>query len=101
MANIDDKKDAVRIGGGSSLSDQHEQTIERGDLINASGHVQELDRNFGLLQATGLGITVGNVCGYHPRRRDSIVFSPIPAQTYLGTDPLSAPYDIIVTPFSH
>ena len=29
-------------------------------LINASGHVQELDRNFRLINICGLGITAGN-----------------------------------------
>jgi hypothetical protein len=29
-------------------------------LINASGHRQELDRNFGLINICGLGITSGN-----------------------------------------
>lgn len=36
------------------------------ELINASGHVQELKRNFNLLSLTGIGLTVGNVwpaCG--------------------------------------
>lgn len=31
------------------------------DLINASGHVQELERNFNLLSLTGIGLVVGNV----------------------------------------
>ncbi|KAJ1324039.1 choline transport protein [Microdochium nivale] len=30
-------------------------------VINASGHVEELDRRFGLLSVAGLGLTVGNV----------------------------------------
>ncbi|KAL6246315.1 hypothetical protein RBB50_006551 [Rhinocladiella similis] len=34
---------------------------EVSDLINASGHVQELDRNFNLLSAAGVGLVVGNV----------------------------------------
>ena len=29
-------------------------------LINASGHRQELDRNFGLIHICGLGVTSGN-----------------------------------------
>ena len=28
--------------------------------INASGHIQELDRNFNLLSIAGLGVTAGN-----------------------------------------
>jgi choline transport protein len=34
---------------------------EVSDLINASGHVQELDRNFNLLSAAGVGLVVGSV----------------------------------------
>jgi choline transport protein len=34
---------------------------EVADLINASGHVQELDRNFNLLSAAGVGLVVGSV----------------------------------------
>ena len=30
------------------------------ELINASGHVQELDRNFNLLAAAGVGLVVGS-----------------------------------------
>jgi choline transport protein len=30
------------------------------ELINASGHVQELDRNFSLLAAAGVGLVVGS-----------------------------------------
>lgn len=37
---------------GTSISD---------DLINASGHVQELKRHYNLLSLAGIGITVGNV----------------------------------------
>lgn len=38
--------------------DSHITTEE---LINASGHVQELQRNFNLLSLTGIGLVVGNV----------------------------------------
>lgn len=34
---------------------------EVGELVNASGHIQEVDRNFSLLSLTGVGLTVGNV----------------------------------------
>jgi len=37
---------------GTSISD---------DLVNASGHVQELKRHYSLLSLAGIGITVGNV----------------------------------------
>jgi choline transport protein len=36
-------------------------TPEDGALINASGHVQELQRNFSLLSLAGVGLVVGNV----------------------------------------
>lgn len=35
--------------------------IEQKELINASGHIQELDRNYTLLSLAGQGIVVGNV----------------------------------------
>lgn len=52
-----DKKDENEHGelstrDGASISD---------DLVNASGHVQELKRQFSLLSLAGIGITVGNV----------------------------------------
>lgn len=31
------------------------------ELVNASGHVQELQRNFNLWSLSGIGIVVGNV----------------------------------------
>ena len=33
---------------------------DNNQLINASGHVQELDRNFSLLSLAAVGITVGS-----------------------------------------
>lgn len=38
-----------------------EAEVEYGELINASGHIQEVDRNFGLLSLTGFGLVNGNV----------------------------------------
>lgn len=35
--------------------------VDQKELINASGHVQELDRNYTLLSLAGQGIVVGNV----------------------------------------
>ena len=34
---------------------------EKAELVNASGHVQELDRHFNLLTLAGVGLVVGNV----------------------------------------
>lgn len=44
--------------------DNEPQAVEHGSstvVINASGHVEELDRRFNLLSVAGLGLTVGNV----------------------------------------
>lgn len=37
-----------------------EDGVEAGHVINASGHVQELDRNFGFLSICSVGIVTGN-----------------------------------------
>jgi amino acid transporter len=56
MSTTKDEKDAAPSDG-----DVHSPAAEVSDLINASGHVQELDRNFSLLAAAGVGLVVGNV----------------------------------------
>jgi hypothetical protein len=38
----------------------NEPVIETGEVLNASGHAQELDRNFSLLAVCSVGITTGN-----------------------------------------
>jgi hypothetical protein len=38
-----------------------DDTIGVGEVINASGHKQELDRQFSLLSICSIGITTGNV----------------------------------------
>lgn len=35
--------------------------VANGEFINASGHIQEVDRNFGLLSLAGFGLVIGNV----------------------------------------
>lgn len=45
----------------SQESPKHEQVAADGGLINASGHVQELNRNFSLISLAGVGLSVGNV----------------------------------------
>lgn len=47
------------------LRPSRDGALEEGDVdgdapINASGHVQELDRNFSLLSITAVGIVTGN-----------------------------------------
>lgn len=37
-----------------------EYGAEVGQVINASGHVQELDRNFGILSIVSVGLVTGN-----------------------------------------
>lgn len=38
-----------------------EDTIDVGEVLNASGHKQELERQFSLLSICSIGITTGNV----------------------------------------
>lgn len=45
----------------SAASSQAAPEDGGGALINASGHVQELQRNFSLLSLAGVGLVVGNV----------------------------------------
>lgn len=55
-AIADEKKEP--LPGGSAT--EFPLNTESSDLINASGHVQELDRNFNLLSAAGVGLVVGS-----------------------------------------
>lgn len=36
-------------------------TVDSNEVVNASGHVQELQRNFNLVSLVGVAIVVGNV----------------------------------------
>jgi hypothetical protein len=38
-----------------------DDTIDVGEVLNVSGHKQELDRQFSLLSICSIGITTGNV----------------------------------------
>jgi len=60
MANLKDEK-AVPDAGNDIHEAPQEGMIERNALLNASGHVQELDRNFNLVSLAGVGLVVGNV----------------------------------------
>lgn len=44
----------VPSSGAGAIEGSHE-------LVNASGHTQELERNFSLLSLAGVGLVVGNV----------------------------------------
>lgn len=46
--------------GDYGLKPATEPVVEVGEIINASGHVQELDRHFSLLSACSVGICTGN-----------------------------------------
>ena len=62
MADIKEEKGPVPAGDRSSLSDEQPiDSVEHGEMINASGHAQQLDRNFNLLTLAGVGLVVGNV----------------------------------------
>lgn len=55
------KIDHVGVEKSSGLSDRNEvATAEADGEINASGHRQELRRNFNLLSVCGVAITTGN-----------------------------------------
>lgn len=38
-----------------------DEAVTVGEVLNASGHKQELERNFSLLSVCSIGITTGNV----------------------------------------
>jgi hypothetical protein len=61
MAAIKDEKEAVRAASDRPSSEEHGHNIEVGELVNASGHVQEVDRTHNLLTLAGVGLVVGNV----------------------------------------
>jgi choline transport protein len=58
MANLQEKKEADGFVDDEVNS---QNDVAQGELINASGHVQEVDRNFGLFSLTGYGLVNGNV----------------------------------------
>ena len=61
MPDIKDEKDHIGATSDSTSNEQADVSIEQSELINASGHVQQLDRNFNLLTLAGVGLVVGNV----------------------------------------
>ena len=56
---ITNKKDSSAIGKGSIASTEQENDHSKGELVNASGHVQELDRQFNLVSLAGAGLVTG------------------------------------------
>lgn len=55
MEKLDIKKD------GASPEYSPDDNIGMGEVLNASGHKQELERQFSLLSICSIGITTGNV----------------------------------------
>jgi len=62
------------------------QVFESGELVNASGHAQELERNFSLLNICAVGITTGNtwvaiggsvVCNSHFHQQKKVLSDKI------------------------
>lgn len=92
---MDDTKDEKVVDRNSETPP--ESTIEKGQLINASGHVQEVNRNFNLLSLAGVGIVVGNVwpaIGYVFKDPNwPQLTSPLEA-------PFSSPYSMVALPES-
>ncbi|EGY19920.1 uncharacterized protein VDAG_01936 [Verticillium dahliae VdLs.17] len=62
MTDVDDKIDETK-STPEARNGHHVDlnTTASVDLINASGHVQQLSRNFSLAALAGVGLTVGNV----------------------------------------
>lgn len=58
VAGSDSSAHNIEAQKGLAASDA--ETGTAGALINASGHRQELERNFHLLNICGLGVTSGN-----------------------------------------
>jgi hypothetical protein len=53
------KIDTSAIGKESVASTEQDHDHSKGALVNASGHVQELDRQFNLVSLAGAGLVTG------------------------------------------
>ena len=60
MAFHSDQKDPATASVPEYTTSGDEE-ISKGELINASGHVQELDRQFNIVSLAGAGLVTGNV----------------------------------------
>ncbi|KAK4945103.1 hypothetical protein LTR10_015529 [Elasticomyces elasticus] len=58
-SSLDNRKNSTAIARQDSLTSAEQVPIK--ELVNASGHVQELDRQFNLVSLAGCGLVVGNV----------------------------------------
>lgn len=55
------KSEEAASGAPKYDNENHVGIGEVGEILNASGHKQELERNFSLLSICSIGITTGNV----------------------------------------
>lgn len=58
-SSVANRKSSTSIARQDSVNSGEPVPIK--ELVNASGHVQELDRNFNLVSLAGQGLVVGNV----------------------------------------
>ena len=56
-----DKQMRDQPSSDASSSQRSPPGYDSSEAVNASGHVQELSRNFSLLSLAGVGLSVGNV----------------------------------------
>ncbi len=61
MADVRGEKGQIRPACENPSTEQAAVSVEKGELINASGHVQQLDRNLNLFMSASLGLVDGNV----------------------------------------
>lgn len=54
-------KDASATGKQSVTSADQDVDRSKGELVNASGHVQELERQFNLVSLAGAGLVTGKI----------------------------------------
>jgi choline transport protein len=60
---MDDEKKTAPILDSEPSTDRAVGVTEDGQLVNASGHVQELDRSFGFWSVASIGVLSDNAWG--------------------------------------
>ncbi len=61
MADMVDKQTRDQPSNEGDSSQRTSPEYASAEAVNASGHVQELSRNFSLISLAGVGVSVGNV----------------------------------------
>ena len=59
---MEEGKDAIS-SEKSPIGEEGDQDVRKGEMINASGHVQEIDRTFGLSSICAMAIMSDNAWG--------------------------------------